>query len=385
MSEYQYYEWQTIDRLLTEKEQEAVNGLSSHMVVSASRAVVTYAWGNFRHDPRKVLAKFFDAHLYMANWGSRRLMFRFPTGLLNRDVIEPYCVQDQIIFKTVGGFDILNMDLSEEGGEWIESEGSLSGLIPIRDDLLQGDCRSLYLAWLKAMWLTGGEEPMRGGKSTASKSLAPPVPPGLMKLSPALNRFLDQFDVPPCLVEAAAEHSPALAEMPETNFRPLVAQLSREECDGFLYRLALGDATAGMELKKKLLSLVSREPATPEVRLSIGELLKRADAIKTARSRRQKEAARKKHIAEMDALASRELETWQQVVSLVDLKQIKCYDEAVQLLGKLRQLAEFRGSRDDFRRRVNDLCERNKRLTGFKWRVQQARLLECQGNPTEKE
>ena len=105
MSEYQYYEWQTVDRLLTEEEQEAVGRLSSHIEVSSSQAVVTYAWGDFKHDPRQVLARFFDAHLYMANWGSRRLMFRFPAGLLNREAIEPYCVQDRIMFKTVDGLE----------------------------------------------------------------------------------------------------------------------------------------------------------------------------------------------------------------------------------------------------------------------------------------
>lgn len=46
------------------------------------------------------------------------------------------------------------------------------------------------------------------------------------------------------------------------------------------------------------------------------------------------------------------------------------------MLTKLAQLAEFRGSKDDYRRRVNDLCERYKRLSGFKGRVQQAKLLE---------
>jgi len=36
MSEYQYHEWQTIDRLLTLVEQEAVNKLISHIDVSPS-------------------------------------------------------------------------------------------------------------------------------------------------------------------------------------------------------------------------------------------------------------------------------------------------------------------------------------------------------------
>ncbi len=117
MSEYQHYEWQTIDRLLTEAEQEAVRRLSSHIEVSSSRAVVTYAWGSFKHDPKSVLAQFFDAHLYMANWGTRRLMFRFPTGLLSRKAIEPYCVDDLIIFKPMNGFDVLDGEVASGRAE----------------------------------------------------------------------------------------------------------------------------------------------------------------------------------------------------------------------------------------------------------------------------
>ena len=157
MSEYQYYEWQTVDRLLTDAEQKAVQNLSSHIEVSSSRAVVTYSYGDFKHEPRTVLARFFDAHLYLANWGSRRLLFRFPAGIVSRDALELYCVPDRITFGSVSGFDILDMDLSEEeGGDWIEGEGSLSGLLSLRSDIIQGDHRSLYLAWLKAMSVQDG-------------------------------------------------------------------------------------------------------------------------------------------------------------------------------------------------------------------------------------
>jgi hypothetical protein len=89
MSEFQYHEWQTVDRVLSAEEQAAVRGLSSHIEVSASRAIVTYHWSSFRHDPKQVLLNYFDAYLYLANWGSLRLMFRFPTGLLEEtDIAE---------------------------------------------------------------------------------------------------------------------------------------------------------------------------------------------------------------------------------------------------------------------------------------------------------
>ncbi len=42
MSEYQYYEWQTLERPLTAAEQKTVNGLSSHIDVTSTQAVVTY-------------------------------------------------------------------------------------------------------------------------------------------------------------------------------------------------------------------------------------------------------------------------------------------------------------------------------------------------------
>ena len=375
MSEYQYYEWRSVDRPLTEAEQTAVSKLSSHIEVSSSRAVVTYSYGDFKHDPRTVLARFFDAHLYLANWGSRRLLFRFPSGLVSRDAIEPYCVPDRITFGTVSGFDVIDMDLSEEeGGDWIEGEGSLSGLLALRSDLLQGDYRSLYLAWLKALSVYDDGYQPRVRKSGEAK---PPVPAGLKQLSPALKLFVKQFDVPACLVEAAAEHSAEWTEPFETDFRPLVSQLTREVCDGFLCRFAQGDTAAGSELKRKLLSLVTQHPpAAPGERCSFDELQQRAEVIAADRKERRKQEALKKREAEMKDLAGREADVWRQVAARVDTKQAKGYEDAVGLLKKLAQLAEFRGSQVEFRQRVTDLCDRYSRLSGFRSRVQKAKLVE---------
>jgi len=90
MSEYQYYEWQTIDRALTAAEQAAVGKLSSHIDVTSTRAWVEYHWGDFKHDPKQVLARYFDAFFYYANWGCQRLAFRFPKGLLDENSLQPY-------------------------------------------------------------------------------------------------------------------------------------------------------------------------------------------------------------------------------------------------------------------------------------------------------
>ena len=108
MSEYQYHEWQAVDRVLTPEEQAVVDDLSSHIEVTSSRAVVTYHWSDFRHDPKQVLLKYFDGYFYLANWGSLRLMFRFPKGLIDEADIQPYCIDEYITFEAIGKFFVLN-------------------------------------------------------------------------------------------------------------------------------------------------------------------------------------------------------------------------------------------------------------------------------------
>src|SRR5713226_6628234 len=157
MSEYQYHEWQTVDRVLTPAEQAAVNSLSSHIEVSSSRAVVTYQWSNFRHEPRQVLLQYFDGYFYMANWGSLRLMFRFPKGLLDEADVTPYCVDGYVTFETVGQYQVLDLEFNPEDGEsWMEAEAGLSLFIQLRADMAEGDYRLIYLDWLKAMTFEGG-------------------------------------------------------------------------------------------------------------------------------------------------------------------------------------------------------------------------------------
>ncbi len=44
MSEYQRYEFMTIDRPLTRAQLDAVNGLSSHIEASSTHALIEYHW-----------------------------------------------------------------------------------------------------------------------------------------------------------------------------------------------------------------------------------------------------------------------------------------------------------------------------------------------------
>ena len=100
MSEYQRYEFMTSDRPLTQEQLNKVNALSSHIEASSSYALVEYHWGNFKHNPIDVLHEFFDGFLYWANWGSPRLAFRFPHGVLPADLLEGYDFDDFVVTFT---------------------------------------------------------------------------------------------------------------------------------------------------------------------------------------------------------------------------------------------------------------------------------------------
>lgn len=83
MSEYQYYEFTTADRPLTTREQAELRSLSTRAEITATSFVNTYEWGNFKGDPRKLMGRYFDAHLYLTNWGTRELMLRLPKRVLD--------------------------------------------------------------------------------------------------------------------------------------------------------------------------------------------------------------------------------------------------------------------------------------------------------------
>ncbi|MFI6702715.1 hypothetical protein ACIBJC_27860 [Streptomyces sp. NPDC050509] len=67
---------------MTKDELKQVRALSSRARISATHFVNEYQYGNFRGNERKLVEQLYDAHLYFAHWGSRRLMLRLPTTLL---------------------------------------------------------------------------------------------------------------------------------------------------------------------------------------------------------------------------------------------------------------------------------------------------------------
>jgi hypothetical protein len=361
MSEYQYHEWQCINRLLTPAEQEVVVQLSSHITVSASKAVVTYNWGDFRHDPKQVLLKYFDAYFYRADWGSLRLMFRFPKEQLDKSRIKPYLDGEMISMETVGKYDVLDISFNPEEGGWLhELSADLSDFISLQSDLLQGDYRLLYLSWLKGMVMDGDFDAETDEMVEDQMNVfEPPVPPGLNQLSPALENVVQILEIDPFLVQAAAEASEKIQPV---DYSQLVGRLSRAECDDFLSRLAGGESTVAVSLRKRLSTFLTEDETVVQsgVRRSLLGLIRQADRFKEADNIRRAEVMRKNHVAEMKSLARREIQVWQEVDQLLEKgrKIASVYDEATALLEKLKQLADFQDARDIFFIRLEALAKK---------------------------
>lgn len=274
MSEYQYHEWQTVDRVLTPEEMAEVEGLSSHIEVSPSQAVVTYHWSDFRHDPKQVLLDYFDAYFYIANWGTLRLMFRFPQGRVDESALTPYFLEEFISFESWGEYQVLDLEFDLEYGEgWMEAERGLSGFIQLRDDLIEGDYRLLYLAWLKAMTISDVWVDEHGFEVSYSEH-EPPVPPGLEQRSPGLQHFIYVLELDPYLVKAAAETSERLNSSEEIIYGQLISRLPREERDAFLVDLAEGKPGVAPALRKRLMDFLPEQARTGSNNArTIGQLL----------------------------------------------------------------------------------------------------------------
>jgi len=363
MSEYQYYEFQAIDRPLTEKEMGELRSYSTRARITPTSFVNNYSWGSFKGDEDRWMEKYFDAFLYFANWGTHVFKLRLPSRMLNLDTANLYCPGRAAFASEKNGKVILSFVSEEEGGgDWVEGEGLLSSLISVRAELARGDIRCLYLGWL--LCAQNGE--------LDDEEEEPPVPPGLGQLSASLESLADFLRIDPDLLEIAAQMSRPLEHAcPEPEeIRKWIGKLPAGEKEDLLARFITGEEPAlAMELMRRFIEegdKRSRGEAEEVKKRTVGELLQAAEdltekrrelaakkaAEEKARRAREAEIARTNHL---DKIAGKEPELWNQIETLIASKQPKNYDRAVELLVDLRDLAARKGKKEDFDSRLGRL------------------------------
>lgn len=352
MSEYQYYEWQTINRPLTPREQSEVNGLSSHMdTVTSTQAIVTYSWGDFKHDPQEVLLDYFDAFLYDSNFGWRRLIFRLPKNIVDVPMFQPYLLEDRIILEEHGKYFTLELQINDDADffEWVESEGILGQLTPLREQLLEGDMRALYLIWLKVIAIDRPED----------AELEPPLPAGLKKLNASLQALADFFEIDPHLISAAADASEKAKAAPQPDLESAIQKLSADERDAHLLQILRGEAGAVLSLKKRLIELTGAKTVSrAQPARTTDELFRQAQRIQQDEERKAREEAERKRILRLENLAREEDSFWAHVERLLIEKRAKAYDEATSLLAELKDMAKYKRREVHFAKRFNLIVEK---------------------------
>src|SRR5215217_3274907 len=68
VSEYQSYEFLALDRPLTVAEMAELRSVSTRAQITPTRFFNEYHWGDLKADPAELLARYFDVHVYFANW-----------------------------------------------------------------------------------------------------------------------------------------------------------------------------------------------------------------------------------------------------------------------------------------------------------------------------
>ena len=369
--EYQYYEFQAIDRPLTKAEQDYVQSLSSRVRPTATSAVFTYSYGDFRGSPLSVLERCFDAMLYMANWGSYQLAFRFPKSAINVSHLTPYCVDNIIEVLTGDKYVILNIEIhSEEGGGWIEESNSWLGtLIPIRQAILQGDHRLLYLVWLQAAAVSPDLE---------QDTQEPPVPPNLQKLNASLQSLTDWLEIDSDLIAAAAQLSQTQKELKEP-FEAWVKALSDKEKTTLLVDIVTGDSVIASQLQARLRQKFA--PVSERLSVSNGnrrrfsELAALAETQRSRRQAKEKATATAKRHQYLETLKPQQAQIWKTIDGLIARKQAQPYQQAIQHLIDLKDLAELEGKLAIFQARIRQMQADYSNRSGLLRRMREAKLL----------
>lgn len=277
MSEHQYYEFLATDRPLTDGDRAELRKLSSRAAITKTGFTITYNFGDFKGNPQKMMARWFDLHLYRANWGTGRLMIKLPKQRITVQRIKQILGLSEFAeLIDIGEDVILNVevgygdDLDDRWYNFDDGLDKLEPFVPLRQDLLCGDLRALYL-----IWLTGIED-----GSLREDALEPL--PGIAPLTSALDAFSCFLEIDRNLIEAAAEKSAdfEVGDLSLGVVRAAIAAIPDDVKTTLLHRLHDGDAYVSADLRKYVRNCLSQQSdqALSE-RRTVSDLRQRVKAI----------------------------------------------------------------------------------------------------------
>ena len=356
MSEYRYYEFVAIDEPLSPKQMAELRSRSSRASITPTSFVNDYQWGNLKADPADWMRRYFDAHVYVANWCTCCLYLRVPRDAFDASTLRSFETESVFSVDRTNTHWLLEWALneSENCDRFAEEDGRgwMGRLVPLRDELLRGDMRPLYLGWLAGV--SAGE--------VDEDAIEPPLPPGLSRLTAAQQSLAEFLEIDLDLITAARlpdQQATDLDTKSDAEVDAWIAELPTAEKTAVLKLLVAGHAQqAERRLKLRLLAWHrERHPiAKHEVRRrSVAEL--RELAASAAETRRKQEAVRRKELeAERQAKHETYLRTlaadfdrcWQVADKRAERGIASAYDEVKRALVELAEAYTLCASRSDF-------------------------------------
>ncbi len=154
MSEFQYYEFLAIEKPLSEDDIDALQSVYSRARITPTSFTTVYNWGDFKGNPEALMKRYFDVHIYVANWRTAILMVRVPLSAIPREIVE--AAANEFFYYTFTKSHIILTWHLEEGDDddrfaMEDGEGWMIRLAAIREELLRGDYRSVYIGWFMAV------------------------------------------------------------------------------------------------------------------------------------------------------------------------------------------------------------------------------------------
>ena len=374
MSEYQYYEFVAADGPISDEGLRYAEGCSSRADVSRVHWRNVYNFGGFSGSVERLL-QHYDAHFYIANWGTVRFAIALPEGVLDRDAVQPYVrgheqYENTLTINSNNARTIVWWERNEEGGwGWTEGEGLISRLVGIRDELMRRDYRALFLGWLADFNPDAWRDPRD------SAILVPPIPAGLDCLTPALRTLLEQFPVDRDALAVSAGQ--AQGAMPDRI--PISDALDKfpvADMKALLVRVADGDGTRVMSELNRL-TYPHVEPSATET-LTCVEFAAKAIAVREARLKKEAKAAaaerrraveaRERHL---EGVMKRSDTIWAGLGPLMDEKIASAYDNVAAQLKELRDAHKQADRQSDFQDRLGVFRERYSRRPAMMRRIKE--------------
>jgi len=364
MSEYQYYEFAAIDRPLTRTEMDELRAVSTRAAISPARFANHYEWGDLKADPSDWMRRYFDGFVHTANWCSCRLALRLPVAAISTTTLKPYTNSYAFTAESTGGHWILGWALheSEDYDRFSQDDGRgwMGRLLPLRDEIMRGDWRPLYLGWLAGV----GE--------LRDDALEPQVPPALADLSPAQQALAEFLEVDVDLLAAAAAGSAATPASDGEADKYLDTWLqgwTRDEAAQVVRLVAQGRS---QEAERRVRSehaawLKTQRPEAAIVhRRSVGELRKLATAACVerldiaAKQRAQEDAQRQcQREASLLRLMSEVDKHWAAIDAQAKRGSASGYEQAVRMVRELADGYALASGAKEFERALRRLLVRH--------------------------